>query len=303
MSRNTLLAAACLLLVGLLVGYIAGSGGPSLADIDRTVTARVDAAGKAQADRVAALETQVADLGKQVDAVSAKVESGSTALQGLTDRIGTDLGDLGTKLGDSVSAMGASNLAALQSGLDRLKSTLSAAPAAAPASGGAAAPTAAATGAPAGNGAGETLVLSNGAARIFVSRIDDAAGEATVYVNGAATTLKVGETKAFSANDQDCQVTLAALDRGHATLSGGCGSDLPQATGTPAGTVVTLADGALRVFVSAVDADAARIAVNGVQTEEVAVGKSLDVTAGDKSCTVTVTGVDRGHVALDGSCS
>lgn len=302
MSRNTLLGAACLLLIGLLIGYIAGSGGPSLADIDRTVTARVDAAGKAQAERVAALETRVADIGKQVDAVSAKVDSGSTALQGLSDRIGTDLGDLGTKLGDSVSAAGASNLAALQGSLDRLKAALSAAPAAAPTQGGAA-PAAAATGAPVGSGAGETLILSNGAARVFVSRVDESAGEASVYVNGDATTLKVGETKAFSAGDQDCQVTLAALDRGHATLSGGCGSDLPQAAGTPAGTVVSLADGALRVFVSAVDANAARIAVNGVQTEEVAVGKSLDVAAGDKTCTVTVTGVDRGHVSLEGACS
>lgn len=311
MSRNTLLGAACLLLVGLLVGYIAGSGGPSLSEIDRTVAARIDAANKADADRVAALEAKVTELGGRVDAIGEQVKSGADGIQGL----GARLAELGSELGDSVSAAGKSSLDALQAGLGDLKKSLAATPAPAPAAPDAAAakPAAAAsapaeatteasTGAPIGTAPGETVVLSE-AARIFVSRVDSAAGEAVVYVNGRPATLKVGQTEPFDANGEDCQLTVTALDRGRVSLDGACGDDLPAATGTSAGTVALLADGAVRVFVSAVDAAGARIAVNGVNVEEVAVGKSIDVTAGDKACKVTVTGVDRGHVALDAACS
>ncbi|MFT3972769.1 MAG: hypothetical protein QM699_04785 [Amaricoccus sp.] len=313
MSRNTLLGAACLVLVGLLVGYIAGSGGPSLKEIDDTMSARLDAAGKAEADRTAALEAKVGDLGTRMDAVSAQVKSGADAVQGLGDRIGGTITDLGTQLGDRVGAAGASSMAALQGGLDKLQQRLAAvvpgepapaakAPAADAAPAEAAKPASEATGIPAGSAAGETVILSE-TARVFVSRVDDAAGEASLYVDGAPVTLAVGQTAPFQAGDKDCQLTLAAVDRGHASLSGACGSDLPSAEGTAAGTSVILADGAVRVFVSGVEDEMARIAVNGVTTQDVAVGDSIDVASGEKSCKVTVTGIDRGHVALDAACS
>lgn len=318
MTRNTLLGAACLLLIGLLVGYIAGSGGPSLKEIDAAVSARIDAATKAETERTDALEAKVADLGSRVDAVSEQVKSSADAVQGLGDRLGSNLADVAAKLGDSVNAAGATSVSALRSGLDKLEQSLAAIPSALAAKPGAkseagqpqaAAPgaagqatAAAPSGIPAGNAAGETVILSE-TARIFISRVDDAAGEAFVYVDGAPTTLKVGETTPFQANGEDCELTLAAVDRGHASITGACGSDLPAASGTAPGAVAVLADGAVRVFVSAVDAEGARIAVNGVQTEDVAVGESIDVTAGEKSCKVTVTGIDRGHVALDAACS
>lgn len=310
MSRNTLLGAACLLLVGLLVGYIAGSGGPSLKEIDQAVSARLDAASKAEEERAAALDARVAELGTRVDAVSADVKSGADAVQGLGDRLGGNLADLGTRLGDTVNAAGASSVAALQGGLERLQQRLAAAPAAVPAANpaadvpqaGAAAPEGHATGLPAGTAAGETLVLSD-AARVFVSRVDDAGGEALVYIDGEPMTLKVGETAPFQAGGEECQLTLAAVDRGHASLTGGCGSDLPKVEGTPPGTAAVLADGAVRVFVSAVDQQSARIAINGIATQEVAVGETVDVASGEKACRVTVTGVDRGHVTLDATCS
>ncbi|MBB5222081.1 hypothetical protein HNP73_002017 [Amaricoccus macauensis] len=306
MSRNTLLGAACLLLVGLLVGYIAGSGGPSLKEIDQAVSARLDAASKAEAERAAALDARVAELGTRVDAVSADVKSGADAVQGLGDRLGGNLADLGTRLGDTVNAAGASSVAALQGGLERLQQRLAAAPAANPAAdvpqAGAAAPEGHATGLPAGTAAGETLALAD-AARVFVSRVDDAAGEALVYIDGEPMTLKVGETAPFQAGGEECQLTLAAVDRGHASLTGGCGSDLPKVEGTSPGAVAVLADGAVRVFVSAVDQQSARIAINGIATQEVAVGETVDVASGEKACRVTVTGVDRGHVTLDAACS
>lgn len=314
MSRNTLLGAACLLLIGLFVGYIAGSGGPSLKEIDAAVSARIDAATKAEAARTDALEAKVADLGTRVDAVSTQVQSSADAVKGLGDRLGTNLADVAAKLGDSVDAIGATSATTLRSGLDKLEQSLAAIPSALAARSGAGQPQAAAPGAagqapaaapsgiPAGSAAGETVILSD-TARIFVSRVDDTAGEALVYVDGAPMTLKVGETAPFQAKGEDCELTLAAIDRGHASITGACGSDLPAASGTAPGMVAVLADGAVRVFVSAVDAEGARLAINGIETSEVAVGESVDVTAGEKACKVTVTGIDRGHVALDAACS
>lgn len=315
MSRNTLLGAACLLLVGLFVGYIAGSGGPSLKEIDAAVSARIDAATKAETERTNALEAKVADLGSRVDAVSEQVKTSADAVRGLGDRLGTSLADVASQIGDTVNAAGATSVSTLRSGLDKLEQSLAAIPnalAARPGAGSEAgqpapdaaaqAPAAAPSGIPAGNAAGETVILSD-TARVFISRVDDAAGEALVYVDGAPTTLKVGETAPFQANGEECELTLAAIDRGHASITGACGSDLPAATGTAPGTVAVLADGAVRVFVSAVDAEGARIAINGVQTEDVGVGESVEVAAGEKACKVTVTGVDRGHVALDATCS
>ena len=68
MTRNqTLLGGACLLLIGLLVGYAAGSGGPDIEDIDAAIAERLDAAGAAEAERVAALEAKVDELGGRLD--------------------------------------------------------------------------------------------------------------------------------------------------------------------------------------------------------------------------------------------
>lgn len=324
-----LIAAAGALIVGLILGLIIGSGGPSLEEIDEAVASRVDAASTAQSERVAAIETQMTDLGGRVDAIGQQVASGAEAVQGMGERLGTNISDLGTSIGDSVSsigdsvnAAGASSLAAIQSGLASLEDRIGNSPApaatgagsadssgAAPEEGGAeqaeaggAAATPVATGVPAGNGVGETVSISD-SARVYISRVDDEAGEAVLYVNGTPTRLAAGESAPFEASGQECQITLAAIDRGHATISGACGSDLPDPTGTAPGSLATLAEGAVRVFVSGVDQDSARIAVNGVTTQDVELGQSVDVAAGEQTCTVTVTGVDRGHVSLDANCS
>ena len=106
--------------------------------------------------------------------------------------------------------------------------------------------------------------------------------------------------------------STAALRSALAEWSSGMGGS-PQSTdaageapeeGFRPGQTVRLADGALRVFVSglASDGSAARIAVNGVATQSVGVGESVDVTVDDRDCTVTVTGVGDGMVGLEGSC-
>jgi len=67
-----------------------------------------------------------------------------------------------------------------------------------------------------GIGAGETALLADGAARVFVSRVDSAAGTARVAVNGFDTvTLAVGET----ADTDACAVSLDAVGGGKASFS------------------------------------------------------------------------------------
>ena len=112
------------------------------------------------------------------------------------------------------------------------------------------------------------------------------------------------------------------LDDGKATLGSDCGAaasggseeggeseaaaapaEAPE-DGHRAGEVASLADGKLRVFVSGLadDGSAARIAVNGVQTQLVNAGESVEVETGEGACTVTVTGVGNGMVGLEASC-
>ncbi len=318
MSRNqTLLGALCLLLLGLLVGYFAGSGGPNLDDIDAAVAARVDAADKASAERVAGLETRIDDLSTRLDDIKAQVASGSDAVAGVGDKLDTDvekissdIGGVAKSVGDQIETATAAHLAALESGLSGLRADLSTGSAATPAdeapapaaAASTAEPTAAAERgtAPAGQSAGETAELSDGAIRVFVSRVDDSAGTARLNINGTNATLGSGQSQTFTANGSDCRVTLAAIDRGHVVLAGGCGGDLPEPEGTAPGNTVTLGDGAARVFVSGITGKGARIAINGVESHTVAAGELVDV--GDKGCKVTVKSIDRGHVALDYAC-
>jgi hypothetical protein len=131
--------------------------------------------------------------------------------------------------------------------------------------------------------------------------VDEAAGTADVRANGADLSLSVGEPQTVASLAGDCQVTLDALGRGRASLSGACGESLPAPEGAAPGTLVELAEG-LRVFVSGVTDQGARIAINGVETRTVPLGETVDVQVGEETCRVSVEGVDRGHVALGYVC-
>jgi hypothetical protein len=313
MSRNQmLLGGACLLLVGLLVGYAVGSGGPDIEDIEAAVAERVDAAGAAQAERMAALETRLDELGGRLDGIEAKVTSGSETVQGVADRIGGDVADLGAELerlgsslGGAIEQTARSHLEALQSGLSDLRAKLGALPAAVVPAPTAPAPEAAGDAAtegepPAGQGVGETVLLSDGDLRVFVSRVEDDAAQ--LVINGTGARLAAGESRTVQAGGEDCRVTLVAIDRGHVVVAGGCGADLPEPEGAGAGSTVTLGDGAVRVFVSGVTDAGARIAVNGVETRTVPVGEAVEVRVGEENCRVSVESIDRGHVALGYAC-
>lgn len=288
--------AVVLFLLGLVIGLAAG--GPSAEDIEAAVGKRLDEAASTQNERLAAVEARVdglkSDLAGRLDGLGAGVEAGKAAVAG----IGENVAGLGQSIASAVSSAAASQLAALENGLAELRGRVSAPePAAEPAA--AAAPAAAAP--VEGFGPGETAILSDGALRVFVSRIDDAGQSAAVRVNGADMTLAAGEPRMLATGAGDCKLTLDAVGGGKAALSGVCGDALPAPEGVAPGQTVTLAEG-LRVFVSGVVGEGARIAVNGPQTELVPVGASVEVTAGDKTCQVSVTGIDRGRVALDHTC-
>ncbi len=163
-------------------------------------------------------------------------------------------------------------------------------------------------------GVGQTAVLADGALRVFVSMIDTDAGAARLSVNGELMSLGTNEMASITINGADCSVGVVGLDAEGATIGADCGGQSASATapvppapadGFVPGTVASLADGALRVFVSglAADGSATRVAINGIDTQTVAAGDTVEVTSGDQACSLTVTGVGNGMVGLEGSCS
>ncbi|AUC54810.1 hypothetical protein CDO87_17245 [Sagittula sp. P11] len=161
-------------------------------------------------------------------------------------------------------------------------------------------------------GVGQTAIFADGALRVFVSRLDAQSGSARLSINGEPSMLGAGGTTEASVGEQTCAVSVMALTDEGVTLGSDCkgaaqqqaaASEAPE-NGMKPGNVVSLADGAVRVFLSSVDDEngMARIAVNGVSTQSVAVGDSVDVTSGDQNCTVTVTGIGQGQAAFEATC-
>ncbi|WP_187429625.1 hypothetical protein ROLI_024630 [Roseobacter fucihabitans] len=159
---------------------------------------------------------------------------------------------------------------------------------------------------------GETAIFAQGAVRAFVSGLDRDGGAARLSVNGVSKAVSLGETVAVSGSD--CSIGITSLDSEGVIVGSDCGmaqaaatAPLPPAPedGYGPGTMAMLADGALRVFVSGLagDGSSARIAINGIETQTVAAGGSVEAMAGDQNCTVTVTGVGNGMVGLEGGCS
>lgn len=311
MQRNHLIAVAggaLLFLLGLVIG-IAVSG-PDPKEIEAAVAVKIDAATAAQTARIDALEEKVAalstDIGGRFDGLGGSLDAGAKAVGDVGVRLGDTLTSLGQQLGDAIESSKASSLAALESGLAGLRGQISAAPPAAPEAGAppapaAADPAAAESAPPDGISAGQTAVLSDGALRVFLSRVDDAARAARLRANGADLTLTVGQSETVASPAGDCRVTLDALGGGRASVSGACGDALPAPDGAAPGALVNLADG-LDVFVSGVTDSGARIAVNGVTTETVPIGEAVEVQVGDRACRVSVEAIDRGRVALGYVC-
>lgn len=306
MPNNRILAVAgglVLFLLGLVIGLSAG--GASLREIDVAVGKRLDAQAAAQTERLASIETGLGKLTTDttgvLEGLRAGVDSSAQAVSAVGEKLGGDLAGLGQSLTGAIATSSAASLSALESGLAGVRGQLpAAAPAPAEQTAAAVAPVDPGT-PPEGLSAGRTAMLSDGALRVFVTRVDDAGGAARLLVNGNDVTLSVGDSETLAGPSGECKVTLDAVDRGHAAITGACGDALPAPDGAAPGSMVDLADG-LRVFVSGVTTGGARIAVNGVRTQTVAIGEAVDVTVGDQTCKVSVASIDRGRVALGYVC-
>ncbi|WP_282059440.1 hypothetical protein [Roseobacter litoralis] len=162
-------------------------------------------------------------------------------------------------------------------------------------------------------GVGQTAVFAEGAVRAFVSSFDAEANSAKLSVNGEMVTLDAGASTSISLESGDCAVSVVGVSDAGVEVGSDCGmSEMAAADAPPApeegytpGSVALLSDGALRVFVSSLaqDGKSARIAVNGIDTQVVNSGASIEVAAGDQTCNVTVTGVGNGMVGLEGACN
>ncbi len=314
MSANNILYGIGGLAIGLIAGVLIG-GGISETRVRAAVAdatgAAHEAAKAAEAERTGAMTA----LGERIAALEAAVSdtaSRDAALKAFEDKLAA----LETTLGDSVGAAEEqakglkSDIAALGAALkDAVQAPV---PTVAPAS--EAAPEQAAAPAPAadlpapdGYAAGDTAIFSDGAFRVFVSRVDDAAGTARLSLNGTMHEVAVGDTASIQTGTGGCTVSLDAIDRGHATLSGSCDSeevaDLPTQVLKP-GHSVPLAEGQLSVFLSSVTpSGAARIAVNGVEVIDVDPGGRVDATASDgTACRVYVTATDEDTATVAGTC-
>ena len=338
MDQRDLILGGIALAVGLLIGLLFGPRGPDVDDIQAALEERLAAveAAAAQAEQsaaalqtqleettstlqtrmdetVAAVESQVAGLGDRLSEVETAVGESASAQASMAESLSADLSGRLDSLGSAMSAQSER----LQAGIEGFRRSLAMddvstqdAPAA-----GAEGETAAAAAPPptetevdegfVGIGAGETAVFGDGALRAFVSRVDPQKGAARLSVNGSSAVLAVGEAIGVTTDDGTyCRLMLSGLQGNQVALNAGCGDELPEPEGVLPGNVMLLAEGSVRVFVSGIseDGNAARIAVNGVDTQSVDVGESVEVTVEDQNCQVTLDSIDRGHVALSTDC-
>ncbi|MEM8956742.1 MAG: hypothetical protein AAGC86_02900 [Pseudomonadota bacterium] len=314
MEGKTVITGGLMLAVGLLVGYAVSPSGPDLSNLESALGDRIDAAADRGGEGVSAVTETVQALDARLEALSAKLgtleerigetaDAGADAATSGLERLDLRLTETGEELRNALSEMAESQKASLEAALAGL-SAQPAAPAAPAATETPAAPAAdQEAAAPQGLSSGKTAILADGAIRAFVSRVDDAAASARLSINGAVARLKQGHSVALRTHEGEyCRVTLEGVDRGHALVSAACGDDLPAPEGITAGSAVVLGDGAAHVFLSRVSADdgSARIAVNGIDLQNVDAGDTVRV--GDTRCRIHVDQIDRGHVSLSYSC-
>lgn len=155
---------------------------------------------------------------------------------------------------------------------------------------------------PEARGVGETFVLAGGAVRAFVQRLDAEAGTALLSVNGSTAQLSPGEAVTVRHEAGACRLALGEVGADGVRVSSDC--DMPAGDGAlgtayAPGEMASLGDGQLRVFVSGILGDEARLAINGLDTQRLRVGESHAA----ENCTVSVTGIRGNSVLLDGGCS
>ncbi len=325
-------------LVGLMLGIILAPSGPGTEEIERALSGRfeaiggrVDEAGQSVAaldERLVVLEAAAAERTQAMAAMSEDLAQRiDTAVLALDDRmveinaasnaaLETAIRDLQDRIADA-GAEGGESVAGADAGDGQAASA-----AAAGASGQAG--SASGSGAPQAQIAagmlyatGQTARAGDGALRAFVSRIDDASGSVVLSVNGTPTTLAAGQAVTEEVDGRACRVSLvgirdrragldAVCEEASAGSQGGSGDSGGDAVpdGIAPGSVALLGEGAVRVFVSSVasDGSSARIAINGVTTQQVAGDDRIELQVDGQTCAVTIGGIGGNRVGLDYSC-
>ncbi|MEQ8902631.1 MAG: hypothetical protein RID11_16790 [Roseovarius sp.] len=245
--------------------------------------AALEASVSGNAEAVAGLGTQVAgDLGERIAGLEARIDA-------VAEDIGSQISQTAEAQAEAVrGALGAQPAAARQP--EAATGAVSAPPVATPPGLSMRAEA---------RRVGETFVLADGAVRAFVQRVDAEAGTALLSVNGAAAQLSPGEAITVRHDAGACRLALSEVGADGVRISSDC--DMPAGDGAAygPGEMASLGDGQLRVFVSGILGDAARLAINGLDTQSLRVGESHSV----EDCTVSVTGIRGNRVLLDGGCS
>lgn len=295
--------------IGLLVGLFVGNDTLD-EDVTRLVREEIAPVNAAAKDQGSTLEA----LSARLDALDAAVADGAAATGALAASVGDKIEGLRDTLGGTISDTASSQAEALKAALAEMSAsvegwTRSALEPASPPETAVIENTAqaAASSVAAGDagpvvGVGETALFADGGVRAFVSRVT---GEtAVVSINGAASTIAAGNAVVVRYADGSCRVGVAQVSGDGAVITSDCDAPVAAGDGTAGapGEVVMLADGALRVFVSGVVNGNARLAVNGLSTQVVAVGDAATVDVAGTSCTVSVTGIRGDMVGLTGSC-
>lgn len=343
MNTTTMFIGLGALFLGVLLGNAMDRGSGTARQETSESVAALQEQVAAMGDRMASIEEAVAAgdasraaLGERIDGAAASL---SEKIDGVTSSLEASIAEAGSvqseqfaALSESVSTAAASAAAAAASAASAGTTSVGAA------SAGAVAPSAAVDAvappadeavsempAPEGTRAGETLALLDGAARVFVSGVDDETGTVRVAVNGQSlATLGGTDPVTFGVDDKDCTLNLDALDRGHAKMSADCVDAAAEEPAAPAPTVTAsaeaiaagsdakgpgqtawLLDGKARVFVSGVDAEAgtARVAINGLSTAILGGSRPVTFQADGGTCTLQLDDIVEGRVQMSATCN
>lgn len=301
-------------ILGLLIGMGLGGSDDTALTEQASMQEELKAQVSALDERLVAIEGRFDGLSEEIGSLASGIEGQSENFAAVSDRIGEisdtvsgAVSSLSEDFSGRVSTLSEDISGTLSEKFGGLSSQLAAFRSAAPQGGESVSGEMVSP--------GETLMLGDGAARVFLSAVSSDSQSARVAINGTGLqTLRVGR----SVEIDGCQITLTGIEAPSAMIDGSCGggggeggdASAQAAASEPAGlgagtevsiaTSAALADGAVRVYLSQFDPSTgtARIAINGTDLTVLAVGESAQ--AGD--CTVSLTGMADTSVSLDASC-
>ncbi len=247
MSGNTLYVGGGAGIIGLVAGFLLG--GPDEDKLAEKIGAQL-AAGTEQVETasaeqfaemntaLAALDARITGLNEQlainaeqqaagdVDAAE-KLDAAVAALEARLGAVSTELGEKMTASGAEQSAKLEAALAGGMANLQGALTTMATTPAPAATEPLVAAPQPQPQPVPEpvieGTRVGETESLLGGAARVFVSGIDEAAGIARVAVNGTSVQMLGSYHEVvFEVDGKDCMLQLDDILQGHVQISASC---------------------------------------------------------------------------------